>query len=458
MQVGAAAPTLDPMRFTDETARALSARALTAQTEGRVPGLAAGVAREGRLEWFRGIGTVDVDAPGDSPDEDTQYAVASNSKTFTAVAIMALRDEARLDLDDTVDRHLSDSSHARVTIRQLLSHSSGMQREPVGDVFDTMVMPTREDLLAGWSTAERVGRPHDRWHYSNLAYAVLGEIISRLDGLPWHEAIHRRILDPLGMTRTGTVPAGRRAKGYYVPPFADVPVEEPVFDAAALDAAGGLRSTPTDLARWGGFIADPVEEVLSPDTLEEMCQPQVMADAVGWTSAWGLGLQLVRHEGRTWVGHTGGWPGSITGVFTERSSATTGLILMNNSAPVPPAAAAIELGTIAVDREPVEAEAWEPGTSVPEELAPLLGHWYSEGSHFVVSVRRGVLEVRLAGQPKEQPPSVLEPEGTDRFRTVSGRERGELLRVQRDAKGAVSHFNWATYRFTREPLAFGQWL
>src|SRR5699024_233696 len=117
--------TLGCMAFTDETARALTARALIAQTDGRVPGLAAGVARKGRLEWFRGIGTIDLDSPGDAPDEDTQYAVASNSKTFTAVAIMALRDEGRLDLDDTVEQHLSDSSHAGVTIRQLLSHTSG---------------------------------------------------------------------------------------------------------------------------------------------------------------------------------------------------------------------------------------------------------------------------------------------------------------------------------------------
>ena len=189
-----------------------------------------------------------------------------------------------------------------------------------------------------------------------------------------------------------------------------------------------------------------------------MCQPQVMADMTGWTSAWGLGFQLVRHEGRTWVGHTGGWPGSITGVFTERSTATTGLILMNNSAPVPPAAAAIELGTIAIEREPVQPEPWQPGTELPDELVPLLGHWYSEGTHFVLSVREGRLEARVAGQPKEMPPSVFEAEATDRYRTVSGRERGELLRVTRDASGSVTHLNWATYRFTRESLAFGQWL
>src|SRR5699024_4526649 len=108
-----------------------------------------GVARKGRLEWFRGIGTIDLDSPGDAPDEDTQYAVASNSKTFTAVAIMALRDEGRLDLDDTVEQHLSDSSHAGVTIRQLLSHTSGMQREPVGAGLGTLAVPTRAALPAG---------------------------------------------------------------------------------------------------------------------------------------------------------------------------------------------------------------------------------------------------------------------------------------------------------------------
>ncbi|WP_252975130.1 serine hydrolase domain-containing protein [Janibacter melonis] len=446
------------MPFADTTARSLDLLAHDAQRDGRVPGLAAGVARAGQLQWFRGIGTTDLEQPDATPDEDTQYAVASNSKTFTAVAVMALRDEGRLDLDDTVDAHVPGSTHERVTIRQLLSHTSGMQREPVGGVFDTMVMPERDELVAGWSQAERVGRPHDRWHYSNLGYSLLGEIVARLDGCEWHEAIQRRILDPLEMRRTSTRGSGRRAKGYYVPPFTDVPLPEPDFDAKALDPAGGLRSTAADLARWGGFVADPVEEVLSPDTMEEMCQPQTMADPRGWTLAWGLGWILQRHEGRTWVGHTGGWPGSVTGVFTERESATTGVVLMNNTAPVSPSVAAIGLGTRAIELEPVAPDAWVPGTSVPEQLLPLLGHWFSEGSGFVLTVREGALEAQAVGAPKGTPPSVFEPAGEDSYRTVSGRERGERLHVHRDASGGVSHLTWATYRFTREPLAFGQWL
>lgn len=446
------------MTFRDDTCRALDRLALTAQRDGRVPGLAAGVARKGALQWFRGVGTIDLDSADDTPDEDTQYPVASNSKTFTAVAIMALRDEGRLDLDDTVDQHVSGTVHEGVTIRQLLSHTSGMQREPVGGIFDTMVMPDRDELVAGWDEAARVGRPHDRWHYSNLAYSMLGEVVARLDGCTWEESVRRRILDPLEMRRTGTSPSGRRAKGYFVPPFSDVPLPEPEFDAKALDPAGGLRSTPADLARWGGFIADPVAEILSPDTVEEMCQPQTMADATGWTTAWGLGLQLVRKEGRTWVGHTGGWPGSVTACFTERESRTTGVILMNQSNPVPPAAAAIGMGHEALELEPTALEPWVPGSEVPEGLAELLGHWYSEGTGFVLSVREGKLEARVEGAPKGDPPAVFERVDERTYRTVSGRERGEVLTVERHDDGTLSHLTWATYRFTREPLAFGQWL
>lgn len=446
------------MPFHEQTCRALDELAVTAQRDGRVPGLVAGVARAGVLQWSRGIGSRDLDlAPDDPaavPDAGTQYPVASISKTFTAVLVMMLRDEGRLDLDDTVETHLPGSAQDGVTLRQLLAHTSGMQREPVNGPFEHMVMPEREEIVSGWDEAQRVGRPHDRWHYSNLGFAVLGEIVARLEGRPWPEVVRDRLTDPLEMRRTGTRPEGPRAKGYYVPPFTDVPLPEPDVDAKGLDPAGGLRSTATDLARWGGFLAEPDAAILSPDTLEEMCQPQVMADPRGWTLAWGLGLQLLRHQGRTWVGHTGGWPGSVTGCFTDRESATTAVLLMNASTPVAPATAAAGMGTLAIEREPVDPQPWTPGTTVPDELAPLLGHWYTEGSHLVMSVREGRLEARLAAAPSSAPPAVFEEVAPDRYRTVSGRERGEPLVVVRGPDGQVSHLLWATYRVTREPLTF----
>src|SRR6188768_3018226 len=117
------------------------------QSTGRVPGIAAGVARRGRLLWADGVGAADLAKPDEPPTDDTQFLIASNTKTFTAVLVMALRDEGKLDLDDTVEQHLPESAHAGITIRQMLSHTTGMQREPVGDVWDNLEWPDRDELV-----------------------------------------------------------------------------------------------------------------------------------------------------------------------------------------------------------------------------------------------------------------------------------------------------------------------
>lgn len=438
----------------DSTTTGLRRIVRESQARHRVPGVVAGVAREGELLWSDGTGTADVARPAVPPTPDQQFLIASNSKTFTAVAVMALRDEGKLSLDDTLDRFVPECGHPGLTIRQCLAHVSGMQREPVTDVWETLEQPDRAELVAGFAEAERVLRPHHRFHYSNLVYAMLGEVIARLDGTEWYDAIRARILDPLGMRRT-TLGLDRDAvPGYYVPPFSDVPVPEPTFEFRAMAACGGLASTARDLATWSAFVADPVPAVLSPDTLEEMTQPQIMVDP-GWQRGFGLGFMLQRRGDRVYVGHTGGMPGHITGLFTHRESGTGGLVLMNSTAAPDPAALAVRLAAEALDREPDLPEVWLPGTEVPEDLAGLLGRWYTEGAPFDFSVRAGRLEARSPAAAWDAPPAVFTPEGEDRYRTESGREVGELLRVTRGRDGTVERMHWATYPLTRDPLPFG---
>ncbi|HEX6149682.1 serine hydrolase domain-containing protein [Nocardioides sp.] len=440
----------------DQTVRSLRRTALDRQRTGRVPGLYAAVHRRGDVLWADGIGVVEVGAQR-SPGPDDQFLIASNSKTFTAVMVMQLRDEGRLSLDDRIADHLSEITHP-TTVRQGLAHVSGLQREPVGNVWETLQQPTTEELLRGFADVEAVGRPHDRWHYSNVVYAVLGELVARLDGRSWEDSLRVRLLEPLELRRTSVgFDDGARATGYYVAPYDDVPRPEPVIDLHAMAPCGGLASTARDLVRWSAFVADPDPGVLSPDTMEEMCQPQALRDVDGWTGAMGLGFFLARSSaGRTWVGHTGGMPGHITGVFTHRESGTGALVLMNASVTPAPDLFAVELGDRVVADVPDEPEPWSPGTELPEELAGLRGVWFLEGSPFVFSVVHGRLEARPQGAPAASPPSVFEKVGEDRYRTVSGRERGELLLVTRDDSGVPTKLNWATYRATREPLAFGE--
>jgi hypothetical protein len=187
-----------------------------------------------------------------------------------------------------------------------------------------------------------------------------------------------------------------------------------------------------------------------------MCQPQIMADLDRWQLAFGLGFMLFRSGDRIYTGHTGGMPGHITGLFTHRPSGTSGLAMMNSGSAPDPATLSVALANAVIDHDPEEPQIWKPGREVPPELEGVVGRWYSEGSPFVFFVRDGHLEARLADAPAHKPSSVFTKIGDDCYRTTSGRETGEMLRITRDEDGTVLKMNWATYPFTRKPLAFGE--
>ena len=442
----------------EATRRALRHRIYTYQADARIPGMYAAVTRNARIAHGVGVGSADLERPADKPTEHTRFQIASITKTFTAVLVMALRDAGKLDLADPVERHIPESRHTGITIRQMLGHTTGMQREPIGDVWDTLEPIAPDELVAGWNEAEQVLQTGDRFHYSNLVFSMLGEVVARIEGRSWADSLQARILDPLEMRATSLSDDAASSRPYYVPPHTDVPVVEPVLDIAALAPAGGLRSSALDLATWLGFLADPTDEVLSSDTLEEMCRPQLISDTTGWQAAWGLGLLLVRDGERTYVGHPGGMPGQVTCALVERESGTGAVGLLN--APPKPDLVAFTAGlaSYALEHDPAEPEPWRPGTSIPDELVGVLGRWYAEGAPHDFSVRQGKLESRMGDAPAGSPPSVFERVDTDLYRTTSGREVGERLRISRNADGSVSHLNWATYRVTREPLPFGGWL
>ena len=438
------------------------------QVDWRSPSVAATVVRDGRPVFFHGAG--DIDPHGDLgsrngagdpageprlPTDDTQYRIGSITKTFTAVLVMQCRDDGLLGLDDELGKHLPDTRHGELTIRRMLSHLSGLQREPAGDIWELGAGPELPELLAGLEQAEAVLPPGRRWHYSNLAFALLGELVSRLRGQRWEDALAARILTPLELRRTSIGPVEPRARGFFVDPYADRVHAEPLFPGNAFAPAGELWCTASDLGRWAAFIADPAPEVLSPDTVEEMCHPQVMHDLEHWRLAWGLGFMLHRRGDRLLVGHDGAMPGFLAGLAVRRPEKVGAVVFASSSAGAAPGELAIDLVLSVVDDDPADPEPWRVGPAVPAELEPLLGSWWSEGSEFLFAVRDGKLEARRGDLPKTDAPAVFEPAGTDLFRTVSGREHGELLRVVRDESGAVTKMYWATYPFTRAPQTFG---
>jgi CubicO group peptidase (beta-lactamase class C family) len=433
--------------------RELRHRVLRVQKDQRLPSVSAAVSRNGGLVWNEAVGVADEDADA-AATPDTQYRVGSITKTFTAAAIMQLRDAGELGLDDRLGDHIPEAAHPGPTIRRMLSHHSGLQREPAGDLWETMQAPTVDDLLSGLVEAEQVLQPGTHFHYSNLAFALLGEVVARRSGQPYVEYVQERILNPLGLSRTTWAPSGARAQGYFVEPYSDtLTPERDDIDLLGAASAGQLWSTTADLCRWGAFLADPVPDVLAPTTVEEMHSVHVMLDD-RWEEAWGLGLGLMRDGERILAGHSGGMPGHLSGFTYSRKDGISAAALTNAGADMQ--ALAVRLAVAAIDALPAEPEPWRPAGPPPPEVAGILGRWWSEGEESIFSFRDGRLQARRAHDRPEEEPSIFEPDGPDRYRVVSGRERGELLRAVRDDAGEVVKLYWATYPFHRDPHTFGE--
>ncbi len=442
--------------------RVCSPRLRAFQSARRVPSVAAAVVRDGTIVWSGMAGLADVESERE-PTLHTQYRIGSITKSFTAVLLLQLRDAGRLDLDDRLDQHLPGISHGDATLRRMLAHLSGLQREavggPGGEVWETLEDPEREALLAGFEQAGKVLPPGRRWHYSNLAYSLLGEVVARRAGTIWEAALEERLLDPLDLRRTTVEPVEPMAKGYLVDPYADAVRPEPLVSLRGTAPAGQLWSTPADLARWAVFLADPDPAVLSPDTLAEMRHAQVIADLESWTLAWGLGLMLYRRGERILHGHSGAMPGFLASmmVLAEESERAGAVVMANTTAGADVEGLAVDLLEAALEEAPREPTAWRPGAPPPPEVVGLLGRWWSEGSEYVFRWRNGRLEAVAvtASKLRQQAPAVFEPIGADRWTTVSGREEGESLRAARAGDGTVRRLYWAGYPFTRGPEVFG---
>jgi len=425
-----------------------------AQVDGRIPAMSVALHRADRPLWTFQVGA----------EEGTRFRLGSVTKTFTAVLVLQCRDDGLLDLDDPIGRHLDLPRHGELTVRRLLSHTSGLQREPFGDVWDTLRMPDIDGLLGALGRAERVLPPGRRYHYSNLGFALLGQLAAKLRGGTWAEVLADRVLGPLGLGSIRPDGTGA-ATGYLVEPYSDHARPEPPTDMGALGPAAQLWGTAADLARWGAFLADPDRvdpdrEVLSAATLEEMRWPLTLSDDALWALGFGLGLILFNQGERViHVGHDGAMPGFLAAVYGRRgpdAPPAMGVAALGASGTGTPVLdLAHALLKAAAEDDPAEITPWRPGEPAPEHLRPVLGRWWGEGYEYVFFWRDGALRARRVDDPADRPPAAFAEAGPDLLRTVSGREVGELLRPTRDPdSGEVVRMHWATYRFTRSQETF----
>ncbi len=425
------------------TARRLLARLAAAQAGGRLPSVVAGVLRDGGLAWTGAYGGSAV--PGHDPF-DVQYRIGSITKTMTAVLVLQLVRDGRLGLDDPAATWLGDVAYADRTVRSLLAHNSGVRSEPMGSWWERSAGLTWEELARGHAGAEEVFPALQQFHYSNLGFALLGEVVAREHGADWWDCVQTRILDPLGMNRTSYLPAGAAAQGQSVHPYAGTLVDEPATDTGAMAPAGQVWATLTDLAAWNAFLLAGHPEVLGLDELLAASHPQSgdRDDALGY--AHGLGFQLHAGGSGMLVGHTGSMPGFLAGCFVDRSRRTGAVVLTNATTGLVPAELVVGLLDELERSEPTLVSPWVPTAEVPAELTDVLGVWHWGNTPFVFSMNGDRLVAERAGEEKYTFAVV-----DGRIIGTSGYHAGEELTVVRRPDGSVGHLDVATFIYTRTP-------
>ncbi|GGL02412.1 serine hydrolase [Sphaerisporangium melleum] len=429
----------------EATARALLRRVAIEQTEARLPSLSTMVLRDGEPVWFGARGAVE---DGAAPTPATQYRIGSITKTLIAVLVMRLRDEGALELNDPLSRHLPGTPVGEVTLAQLLSHTAGLTAEPPGPWWERVPGADIGSLTAALDAGTARHRPGRRLHYSNVGFALLGEVVARHRATGWAEAAREEILQPLGMGDTTTRPREPHARGYAVHPWADVLLPEPEHDAGAMAPAGQLWSTCDDLARWVRFLSLGDPDVLAPSTLAEMREPIGVDDTDAWSVGFGLGIQLLRHRGRRLAGHGGSMPGFLAAVWGDPADGSGVLCLANTTSGLRPPLLT-DLLDIIDAHEPVIPRPWTPSPA-DTEMLELTGPWYWGPAAFLLRLLPGRDFVLgpVNGQGRASR-FAAKDDGT--WLGLDGYYAGETLRVVRRPDGTAGYLDLNTFVFTRLP-------
>lgn len=427
----------------------LAARVAVEQNRNRVPGLTVAVGVGGAAVAYASTGFADVENRMPVSHEG-RFRIGSITKTFTAALTLLLCRSGDLSLDGPIGRLLPGVPFDGVSLRMLLAHNSGLQREAPTDMWESMQGPTGPELLDTFSRVEAVAEPGERWHYSNLGYAVIGQLIEKVTGQSCPDSIQQLLLDPLKLTNTTWTMPADGVVGYRRHPFSEELFREPIMDQGAIGVGGQLWSTPSDLLRWGHTLCGGEPDVLPPSIVAAMHTPQVMIDTGKWTRGWGLGLSLERRSERVLAGHTGAMPGFQSALILDADSATVVVALANATHGMPLGELAIDLTLEAISGLTAPpTPVWEPAPPCAPDAAVLLGSWWSESEEIVFRWGSDGLHAFMATDPASSDTHfALEAPG--RFRAISGRLKGELLLVTESSDDQVA-VHWATYPLTRTP-------
>jgi CubicO group peptidase (beta-lactamase class C family) len=446
---------------------------------GHLPGASVGIVVDDEFAWSYAVGTTEQDA-GSPIDRRTLFRIASITKTFTATAIVQLRDRGRLRLDDPLVHHIPEAAAIRspfgpideITLRRLLTHTAGMPID-VPAPLDVPVYPFEGyeigSILASIGHIRPFAAPGTIHQYSDVGFQLLGEVVARVSGLPYQSYVTREVSGPLGMGSTvfdldrdlDAALRVRVAHGYQAYDHDDRLRPARTLDSRDLGALGGLWSCVDDLSRWisaqfGPYRPDPGgSAILTAGSLVEMHRQVVLADD-DWTESQGLGWEGTRSGDLTLVGHGGGLPGYITDISMQLGERLGAIVLLNgNSRAHDLSVDLLRLmrPVVATWRERHHRHAAPDPPEVPDRFADLVGLYRDpdRGKTYRVTLERGHLAIAAEAR---SPDRLAPTDASDRFGIIAadGSSRGFVTFVRHDG-GRVAWLNFDGYPYAEETVA-----
>lgn len=414
----------------------------------RIPALSIGVVHGDAVVFSRGYGYADATARRRATDA-TGYRIASISKVFTATAVMQLVERNAVRLDERVERYVpwirARSGTARsITVRQLLSHTAGVERDGTPH-WVTDRFPTLEQLKARAANGIAVLPPLERWKYSNVGYALLGQVVAAASGQPYEEYVRANVTVPLRLRHTGfaitpgvvktlAVGYGRDRPGGPRETFGNP-------DTNAFRAAAGLVSTAADLCAFMSAQFPGSGRLLNDLSKREMQRPQWLRADDGH---YGLGYAIWPLDRGSVVGHGGGFQGFSTAIGMD-TARRIGVAVLTNV--IEPQAKSLLLGVFETMYECLTRTERRPGRpSGRAALRRYAGRYTARWLELDLAV---IGDRLVACHPDSDRPlrdaSELEPRGPGRFEIVAGPGTGnvgEAVVFQVDRAGVVRGLRW----------------
>jgi D-alanyl-D-alanine carboxypeptidase len=271
-----------------------------------VPGASVAIVKDGAIAYVQAYGSARLD-PDTPARPEMRYSIGSISKQFTAAAVLLLQEDGKLSLNDRLAKYLPNLTRSNeVSIRQLLSHTSGYQDYwPQDYVPPFMLQPiTAEKILDLWARKPLDFDPGTRWQYSNTNYVIAGLIIEKVSGMPLLQFLQKRVFAPLGMKSVMNIDQdklGDTDAAGYMRYALGPPRVAPKEGKGWLFAAGELAMPADDLARWDVSIIS--QKLLKPDSYREFETEVLLQNGLG--TQYGLGIDVSTQSDRRALAHGG---------------------------------------------------------------------------------------------------------------------------------------------------------